>query len=322
MSFDVEAIPQPEARLLPWNIPGSTDVSSATTVDEALSMGGLDWNVVQEPVYQKMPGDRKYRPAPNRVFNVRETDREILGLVTPSYNVQQNRDQLAFLQELIGDELALPDRVGELENGKLVYMTMRLPNTITVPGDPSPLNTYIFVSNAHDGWRTLTAKIQVIRLICTNGMTRDTTESMWKVKHTAYLSGKVKIARESLGITFNYLDEFKQLADVLVKRKLRESQVDDLLKQIFPVSENATESQIERSQFYGAKQVWEYSETIDSSIRGTAWGLLSAVTEFVDHASRYRSKQMGQEESRAESILFGQASWKKQRAYDVLTKVA
>ena len=45
--------------------------------------------------------------------------------------------------------------------------------------------------------------------------------------------------------------------------------------------------------------------------KGTAWGLLSAVTEFVDHERRARSN-----EYRLDSAWFGQGAQLKQRALD------
>ena len=48
-----------------------------------------------------------------------------------------------------------------------------------------------------------------------------------------------------------------------------------------------------------------------ASAQGTAWGLLNAVTEFVDHERRARSQ-----EYRLDSAWFGQGANLKQRALD------
>lgn len=48
------------------------------------------------------------------------------------------------------------------------------------------------------------------------------------------------------------------------------------------------------------------------SARGTAWGLLNAVTEYVDHERRARSS-----EYRMDSAWFGQGAVIKQKALDV-----
>ena len=53
------------------------------------------------------------------------------------------------------------------------------------------------------------------------------------------------------------------------------------------------------------------------SARGTAWGLLNAVTEYVDHERRARST-----EYRLDSAWFGQGAQIKQRALDAALTLA
>jgi phage/plasmid-like protein (TIGR03299 family) len=322
MSFDVETMPEANDRRLPWAIPGATDISGADSITDALAMAKLDWEVEQVPVFQKMPGDRKFRPVPNRVFNTRSTDGEVLGIVTPKYHITQNREAFAFLQALVQTERVKLQHAGTLENGRLVFVAMKLLDAIKIPGDDSELTPYVVVTNAHDGYRTLTASVEVIRLICTNGMTIRDALSSWKIKHTAYLDSRLGVAQETLGLTAKYLTSVTEWATRLSAVKVTDEQAEKLIKGVFPVSDNATETQVERSQFYGAMQVLKYSETLDPKVRRTAWGILNAITEFVDHASKYRSKMMPPEESRAESLLFGQALWKKQQAWEVISRFA
>jgi hypothetical protein len=52
------------------------------------------------------------------------------------------------------------------------------------------------------------------------------------------------------------------------------------------------------------------------SARGTAWGLLNAVTEYVDHERRARSN-----EYRMDSAWFGQGAQIKQRALDTALRL-
>ena len=54
-----------------------------------------------------------------------------------------------------------------------------------------------------------------------------------------------------------------------------------------------------------------------AAAKGTAWGLLCAVTEFVDHERRARSN-----EYRLDSAWFGQGAQIKQRALDAALQLA
>lgn len=65
---------------------------------EALIMAGLDWSVIQEPIYtgnvDLIEGNKA---------NVRDMDRKVLGVVTDRYKVIQNHEAFAFTDELLGE---------------------------------------------------------------------------------------------------------------------------------------------------------------------------------------------------------------------------
>ncbi len=69
----------------PWHGLGSVVMEAPTSAD-ALRLAGLDWNVIQEPVYtcfqEKAEGCRA---------NVRDSDRKVLGIVSDRYRIIQNK---------------------------------------------------------------------------------------------------------------------------------------------------------------------------------------------------------------------------------------
>jgi len=74
----------------PWHGLG-IKVEDAPNSREALIAAGLDWNVVQEPVYTE--GHELVR-----VYkaNIRSSDRKILGVVYDRYKVVQNAEAFSF----------------------------------------------------------------------------------------------------------------------------------------------------------------------------------------------------------------------------------
>ena len=80
----------------PWHGLG-TIVMEAPTSADALRLAGLDWDVVQEPVYTGRNELVKGYKA-----NVRSSDRKILGVVSDRYKVVQNTDAFSFTDELLG----------------------------------------------------------------------------------------------------------------------------------------------------------------------------------------------------------------------------
>jgi hypothetical protein len=84
-------------RTAPWHGLG-TRVLEAPTSSAALSLAGLDWSVIQKPLLT-VDGI----PVPGFKANLRETDNQILGVVTDRYKVVQNRDAFAFTDKLLGE---------------------------------------------------------------------------------------------------------------------------------------------------------------------------------------------------------------------------
>ena len=94
MSANVETMFS--VREKPWHGLG-TIVMEAPTSADALRLAGLDWKVVQEPVYT---GNQE--PIKGYKANVRSSDRKVLGVVSDRYKVVQNTDAFSFTDELLG----------------------------------------------------------------------------------------------------------------------------------------------------------------------------------------------------------------------------
>lgn len=75
----------------PWHGLG-TRVMESPTSKEALQLAGLDWKVLQEPIYTETEELIEVYKA-----NVRDSDRKVLGVVTDRYKVIQNEEALKLI---------------------------------------------------------------------------------------------------------------------------------------------------------------------------------------------------------------------------------
>lgn len=80
----------------PWHGLG-TIVKEAPDSREALRLAGLDWEVVQSPIFTTHGKVEGFKA------NVRSTDRQVLGVVTDRYRVVQNTEAFAFTDALLGE---------------------------------------------------------------------------------------------------------------------------------------------------------------------------------------------------------------------------
>lgn len=143
----------------PWHGLG-TIVAEAPDSGEALILAGLDWKVVQKKIYT---GDRKlihgYRA------NVRDTDGQLLGVVSDRYRVVQNEDAFAFTDALLGEGVRY-ETAGSLQSGRRVWMLAKLPNEYIILGEQ--VSPYLVFSNTHDGSGAIKVAMTPVRVVCSN----------------------------------------------------------------------------------------------------------------------------------------------------------
>ena len=84
-------------REAPWHGLG-VRVEEAPSSQDALRLSGLDWQVVQQAITTT-----EGVPLPGYKANLRDTDHQVLGVVTDRYRVVQNAEAFAFTDGLLGE---------------------------------------------------------------------------------------------------------------------------------------------------------------------------------------------------------------------------
>ena len=126
-------------REVPWHGLG---VRVEETLDsaQALEAAGLDWKVVQKPIYtadivcssgKVYTSDEKL--IPNFKANVRDSDGSVLGVVSDRYRIVQNEEAFAFTDALLGEGVRY-ETAGSLQNGRKVWMLAKLPEKYIMAG--------------------------------------------------------------------------------------------------------------------------------------------------------------------------------------------
>src|SRR5688572_35450 len=116
-------------RQTPWHREG-TVLRDAPSLEEALRVGGLDFDVDVRPLFvrsQPVPEIPMftYDPAGNAAATVRTDRGTVLGIVTERYQPLQNRDAFGVLEPLLDAGLASLETGGALRAGRDVWMLVR-----------------------------------------------------------------------------------------------------------------------------------------------------------------------------------------------------
>ena len=192
----------------PWHGLG-TVVAEAPTSADALRLAGLDWLVVQEPIYTESSElVEGYR------VNVRDRDRKVLWVVSERYKVVQNTDAFSFTDELLGKGVRY-ETAGSLQEGKKVWLLARMPHEYIIAGER--ISLYLVFSNIHDGSGSVKVAITPIRVVCNNtlNLALRTAKRSFSMVHTGNIRVKIQEAKDTLFLAEEYMDclgiEFEQL---------------------------------------------------------------------------------------------------------------
>jgi phage/plasmid-like protein (TIGR03299 family) len=281
-------------RLFAWEQLGIT-VPPTHDALEALQAAQLaGWNVRKEPMYllngQKVTGRYQYAVVRDTPGHPGEVD--VLGQVGAHYHPVQNEQQAGLLQAITDESGAQFATLGQLDGGKRVFVTMKLPNTITVGGRDA-VDLYLAVFNSHDGQSSFQFMVTPVRVECANMQQAAGRQALTKfsVRHT--LGGAqvaVDEARMLLDITFAYTDEFEREAQRLFEQEYTAQQFSRLTASLFPTRDTASEAQKSRAAEHRAALSALFSSSpTAASIRGTRWGAYQAVTEYTDHVMPVRN---------------------------------
>ena len=266
----------------PWHGLGKV-VMEAPTSAEALHLAGLDWNVVQEPIYTEFN-----EPVEGYKANVRDSDRKVLGVVSDRYKVVQNVDAFSFTDELIGKGVRY-ETAGSLQEGKKVWLLARLPREYIIAGER--ISPYLVFSNTHDGSGSVKVAVTPVRVVCNNtlNLALDKASRSFSMIHTGNIQDKIQEARDTLFMAEEYMDclgaEFEQLR----RQKMTDVQVKEYINLLLPMEKEATRLQSKNIIRLREDMMKRYYDAPDlQTVGNNAYRFINAVSDFATHANPLR----------------------------------
>ena len=306
----------------PWHGLGSR-LSPKQPLEVWQREAGMDWQIQESPVHFKADAVGhlgSIHSFPEQKVLYRSDTKAPLSVVSQRYQVVQPREVLEFYRDLTqvsGYEL---ETAGVLKGGRKFWALARTGQNTSLKGNDL-VNGYLLLATSCDGTLATTATPTTVRVVCNNTLSiaLDGATRAIKVPHnTRFDPQQVK---QQLGIAVSQWDDFMYRLRTLAGRKVTSKEVLSFLTTV--LGDHASNTQ----QANGVPNI-RAMQKVESlyqgqgrgsnleSANGTAWGLLNAVTEFVDHQRRARST-----EYRMDSAWFGQGAVIKQRALDAALKL-
>jgi phage/plasmid-like protein (TIGR03299 family) len=269
-------------RETPWHGLG-TKVQTAPTSKEALELAGLNWQVVQEPIYTETK-----ELIIGYKANVRDSDRKVLGVVTDRYKLIQNEEAFAFTDALLGEGVRY-ETAGSLLGGRRVWLLAHMPHEYIISGER--ISPYLVFSNTHDGSGAVKVALTPIRVVCQNtlNLALNTAKRSWSMVHTGDVKERMQEARDTLFMAEKYMDELGKEFEALRMKSMTDEKVLEYIEELLPIDDNATPQQVRNIKRLQDDMKMRYFEAPDLVDLGkNAYRFVNAVSDFATHAEPLR----------------------------------
>lgn len=269
-------------RETPWHGLG-TKVLEAPASKDALQLAGLNWRVMQEPIYTAME-----ELVDGYKANVRDSDRKVLGVVTDRYRVIQNDEAFAFTDELLGAGVKY-ETAGSLQGGRKVWLLAHMPHEYIISGER--ISPYLLFSNTHDGSGAIKVALTPIRVVCQNtlNLALARAKRSWSMIHTGDIREKMQEAKDTLFLAEKYMDELGKEFEALRMRKLTDKQVMEYIEILLPIEDGSTPQQEKNMKRLREDMKIHYFDAPDlQEVGKNAYRFVNAVSDFATHAEPLR----------------------------------
>lgn len=273
---------------IPWHGLG-TPVDGNLASAQALTKAGLDWDVALQRVFIRdmRATERIAIEIPDVRAVVRSDTSAPLATVSPKYQPIQNREMLATFADAVGDA-AVWHTAGSLRDGREVWALAEIPGEWKVAGLAH--RKFILATGGHDGQHTVRFLSTDVTVVCNNTLRAALAgrRDGYTVKHVGDVSQALSVVRDAFGETYAQFTGFKTRMEALHAVSLSRTQARDILTDVV---RNGRTTDDGRPVDLGPRDTTCVNRVLElersgkgaETWSGTAYGLLQAVSDYVDH---------------------------------------
>jgi phage/plasmid-like protein (TIGR03299 family) len=280
---------------------------------------GMDFEIKETEVLYSVSGTGVHlKTNPENKVLFRSDTYSPLSVVSKRYKVVQPRQVLEFYRDLVsagGFEL---ETAGILKGGKKLWALARTGQETVLRGGDT-VKAYLLLATSCDGTLCTTAQFTSVRVVCNNTLNMAVGDRTGAVKVPHSTQFDPEAVKRELGLGLSAWDVFMTSIKGLADRKVHKFEAMNYLVKVLgnpnvPLADQPNQTAL--NQVYALFSGGGKGSDLDSA-SGTSWGLLNAVTEYVDHERRARSQ-----DNRLDSAWFGPGAAIKSKAFEEAMKLA
>jgi phage/plasmid-like protein (TIGR03299 family) len=222
---------------------------------------------------------------------------DVLNVARGSYEVVQNIVGHELFEALSTGARLDDGSGGTVKAGAVCYLSARVDEPQTVTGDDSPIYPYVVVLWTHDGSGALQARRTSVRPVCWNTISLGEAEARrsgrnFTFQHTKNVLARIEEAKRVIAGAREETAAFVELANELARMSVSDEQRERFVTTFIPkpeaevISDQVLDNILrERAK---VRAIFD-GPTIPEAHRNTAYGLVQAGIEYLDHLRSYRN---------------------------------
>lgn len=309
-----------------WHRLGQELPADATQA-QWINASGFGFTVAKVPAivglegaeFDHIPAERRFMPASNRKFIVRQDNGHVLGMASDMYQVVQPTDVLEWFERYITvDDRFHLDAAGVLEHGEKLWATAKFNGDLTVAGDRHIAR--LLMSTSYDQTQPTINQATTTRVVCQNTMrvAHNDNRAVVRTRHTSRFDGS-RVARELSSIAQSF-ETYKAMGDAMAQTEMAKEDVSKFFKELLEIPFEAKKDDVstrKMNQFADMSRAYSATKRERNSERDDVWTALQAVSRYVDHDRSVRNAD-NELVGRFTSATFGSGDSMKGRAMELL----
>lgn len=266
----------------PWHGLGQ-QLTENSPIEVWAREAGMDYYIDAAQVHYPAPSSQEMLQFAGKKVLFRNDTGVALSVVSDRYKVVQPLEVLEFFRNLTEQHGWQLETAGVLYQGQKYWALAKTGAEVRIMGQDL-LKGYVLLATSCDGTLRTMAKRTSIRVVCNNTLTyaANNGEPEIRVSHASNFDA-VAVQNE-LGIGDAWEDFAKQAAELAIRKVSNQEAINYVLG-LFGDKMKPIDQQPAINTIAKVLQLFDGNGKGSDlqSARGTAWGLVNAVTEYVDH---------------------------------------
>jgi phage/plasmid-like protein (TIGR03299 family) len=287
-------------REMPWHQEGTVLDDYPGDWDQARKLSGLDWDPITTEVYALVDlnadGSPRYEPIQGWKCIARSDNGTVLSLNRDTYTVISHGEMGEIVEAVLAQTNVKWETAGVLDGGRAVWCLALLDEPITLPGDNSATYPYLAITNRHDGTGSCALRATAVRIVCANTfraaeLEGERTGATFSFIHKSSWRNRIEEARQAVTGARDEMRRYTELAQELLGISITPRQRELFVTEFIPKPPQGLVTDRVARNVGEARAALRllFQSTTNEQIAGTAYGLVQAAGEYLDHVRTARS---------------------------------